>query len=81
MAQYNVLNVKFYNLQLNELKSAMKNGTGLALNLSSNDVGDSNDENNFPHKLLPTITQDLGLRKAFCKWFISYYKIIKNSIG
>ena len=28
-------------------------------------VGDSNDENNFPHKLLLTDTQVLKLHKAF----------------
>ena len=31
----------------------------------SNVVSDSNDENNFPHKLLSTNTQVLRLRKAF----------------
>ena len=29
-----------------------KNETGVTLNLSSNIIGDSHDENNFPHKLL-----------------------------
>ena len=48
MTQYNTLNVKLSNSQLNELKSA-KNGTEVALNLSSSIIGDSNDENNFPH--------------------------------
>ena len=43
----------------------MKNGTEVTLKLSSNVVGDSNDENNFPHKLLLTNTQVLRLRKAF----------------
>ena len=38
------------------MKSAIKNGTEVTLNLSSNVVGDSNDENNFPHKLLLTNT-------------------------
>ena len=33
--------------------------------MSSNVVGDSKDENNFPHKLLLTNTQVLRLRKAF----------------
>ena len=49
MTQYNTLNVKLSNSQLNELKSAIKNGTEVALNLSSSIIGDSNDENNFPH--------------------------------
>ena len=52
MTQYYTLNVKLSNSQLNKLKSAIKNGTEVTLNLSSNIVGDSNNENNFPHKLL-----------------------------
>ena len=38
---------------MNTLKSGIKNGTEV---LSSNVVGDSNDENNFAHKLLLTNT-------------------------
>ena len=52
MAQYNILNVKFSNLQINKLKLGIKNGTEVTLKVSSNVVGDSNDENNFSHKLL-----------------------------
>ena len=50
MTQYNTLNVKLSNLQLNKLKSAIENGTEVTLNLSSSLIGSSNDENNFPHK-------------------------------
>ena len=39
MTQYNTLNVKLFNLQLNKLKSRIKNGTEVTLNLSSNLVG------------------------------------------
>ena len=52
MTKYNILNVKLSNSQLNKLKSGIKNGTEVTLKISSNVVGDSNDENNFPHKLL-----------------------------
>ena len=45
------LNVKWSN-SLNKLKTGLKNGTQVTLNLSSNIVGNSNDEANFPHKLL-----------------------------
>ena len=65
MTQYNTLNVTLCNSQLNKLNSAIKNGTKVTLNLSSNVVGDSSDENNFPHKLLLTSTQVAKLRKAF----------------
>ena len=53
MTQYNNSNVKLYNSQLNnKLKSGIKIGTQVTLNLSSYAVGESNDENNFQHKLL-----------------------------
>ena len=54
MTQYNSLNVKLSNSQLNKLKSAIKNGTDVVLRLSSNMIGNSDDETNFPHKLLLT---------------------------
>ena len=56
MTQYNTINVKLYNSKLHELKSAIKNGTEVTLNLSSNLIGNSNDETNFPHKLLSNDT-------------------------
>ena len=52
MTQYNSLNVKLSNSQLNKLKSAIKNEAKVVLRLSSNMIG--NDEANFPHKLLLT---------------------------
>ena len=57
MTQHNDLNVKLFNLQLNKLQSLIEDGTEVALNLSSNAVCESNDETNFPHKLLLTNTQ------------------------
>ena len=65
MTQYNSLNVKLSNSQLNKLKSALKNETDVGLRLSSNMVGKSDDETNFPHKLLLTNRQTLSLTKAF----------------
>ena len=65
MTQYNMLNVKLSNSQFNKLKSAIKNGIEITLDLSSNLIGNSNDETNFPHKLLLTDTQILKIRKAF----------------
>ena len=47
MTQYNSLNVKLSNSQLNEFKSAIKNETELVLRLSSNMIGDN--ETNFPN--------------------------------
>ena len=65
MSQYNSLNVKLSNSQLNKLKSAIKNGTVVILRLSSNMIGNTDDETNFRHKLLLTIIQVANLRKAF----------------
>ena len=65
MTQYKALNVKLSNSQLNKLKSRIKNGTEITLKILSNVIGDSNDENNLPHRLLLTNTQVSRLREAF----------------
>ena len=71
MTQYSTLAVKLSNSQLNELKTAIRNGTKVTLNLSLNVVGDSNDETNYPLKLLLTNTQFSKLRKAFENDFLA----------
>ena len=43
MTQYNSLNVKLSNSQLNKLKSAVKNETDVVLRLSSNMIDNSED--------------------------------------
>ena len=65
MTQYNSLNVKLSNSQLNKLKSSIKNETDVVLRISSNMVGDSNDNTNFPHELLLTNRQVANIRKDF----------------
>ena len=60
-----MLNVKLSNLQLNKLQSGLKNGTEVTLDLSSNLIRNSNDETNFPDKLLLTNTQVPKICKAF----------------
>ena len=67
MTQYNSLHVKLSNSQLNKLKSSIKNETDVVLRISSNMVGDSNDNTNFPHELLLTNRQVANIRKAFAK--------------
>ena len=64
MTQYNTLNAKLSNSQISKLESGIKNGAEVTLKISSNDVGDSDDENNFSHKLLLTNTQISKLCKA-----------------
>ena len=65
MNQCNTLNVTFSNSILNKLKSGIKIGAEVTLNLSSNEISDSTDENNFLHKLRLTNTQVLRLCKSF----------------
>ena len=52
------------NSQLNKLKSGIKNGTQVNLNLPSNAVCEFNGETSFPHKLLLTDTQVSKICKA-----------------
>ena len=63
MTQYNSLNVKLSNSQLNKLKSAIKNESEEVLRLSPNMIGEN--ETNFPHQLLLTNKQVSNLRKTF----------------
>ena len=79
MIQYNTLNVKLSNSQLNKLKSAIKNGTEVTLNLSSNLNGSSNDETNFPHKLLLTDTQVSKIHKDFANASSANIKFSKRN--
>ena len=65
MTHYNSLNVKLSNSQINKLKSAIKNGTDVVLRLSSNMIGNSDDQANFLHKLLLTNGQVANIRKPF----------------
>ena len=67
MTQYNSINVKLSNSQLNKLNSAIKHETEVVLRLSLNMIGD--DETNFHHKLLSTNRQ-----------VINRYQIIKSSV-
>ena len=67
MTQNNSLNVKLSNLQLNKLKSSIKNETNVVLRISSNMVGNSNDNTNFSNELLLTNGQVANIRKAFAK--------------
>ena len=80
MTQYNSLNVKLSNSQLNKLKSAIKNETDVVLRLSSNMVANSGDNTNFPHELLLTNRQVANIRKAFANNLSTDIKFSKGSI-
>ena len=68
MTQYNSLNVKLSNSQLNKLNSA------------SNMIGKSGDETNFSHKLLLTNRQVTNLRKAFANHTSGDIKLSKTQL-
>ena len=68
------------NPQLNKLKSAIKNATEVALNLSSNLIGNFNDESNFPYKLLLSNTQVSKIRKAFANSPSASVKFLKTQL-
>ena len=80
MTQYNTLSVKLSKWQLNKLKLGIKIGTEVTLKISSNVVTDSNDENNFPHKLLLTNTQVSKIRKAFANGSLANIKLSKTQL-
>ena len=65
MTQYNRLNTKLSNSQLNKLKSAIKNENDVVTRLSPNMIGNSNDQTKFPHELLLTGRQISSIHKAF----------------
>ena len=81
MTQYNSLNVKLSNSQLNKLKPSIKNETDVVLRISSNMVGNSNDNTNFPHELLLTNRQVANIRKAFAKNTSTDIKLSKTQLS
>ena len=62
MTQYNRVNVKLSNSQLNKLKTTIKNETDVVIRLSPNMIRDSNDKTN---ELLLTNRQVSSICKAF----------------
>ena len=81
MTQYNSLNVKLSNSQLNKLKSSIKNETNVVLRISSNMVSNSNDNTNFPHELLLTNRQVANIRKAFANHSSIDIKLSKTQLS
>ena len=73
MTQYNSLNVKLSNSQLNKLKSVIKNETEVVFRWSLNMTGNSADETNFPHKLIL-----IDKWKIFVKLLKIIYQLISS---
>ena len=74
------MNVKLPNSQLNKLKSAIKNETDMILRLSSNMIGNLNNEANFPQKLLLVNRQVANLCKAFANHTSTDIKLSKAQL-
>ena len=70
MTQYNSLN-----------RSAIKNETDVVLRLSSNMVGNSNDNTNFHHELLLTNRQVANIRKGFANYLSTDIKLSKTQLS
>ena len=81
MTQYNSLNVKLSNSQLSKLKSAIKNENDIVLRISSNMVGNSNDNTNFSHELLLTNRQVENIPKAFANHLSTDIKFSKTQLS
>ena len=79
MTQYNSLNVKLSNSQLNKFKSAIKNETKVVLRLSSNMILDN--KTNFPYKLLSINRQVSNLRKSFANNSAIDIKLSKTQLS
>ena len=79
MTQYNSLNVKLSNSQLNKLKPAIKNETEVVLRLPSNMIGHNGA--NFPHKLLLTSGKVSILRQAFANYLSTDIKLSKTQLS
>ena len=81
MTQYNSLNVKLSNSQLNKLKSSIKNESDVVLRILSSMLGNSNDNTNFPHELLLTNRQVANILKAFAKKTSTDIKLSKTQLS
>ena len=79
MKQYNSLNVKLSNSQLNKFKWAIKNETEVVSRLFSNMIGDN--ETDFPHKLLLTNRQVVNICKAFANNLSADIKLSKTQLS
>ena len=67
--------------QLDKFKFEIKNGTEVILNLSSNLIGNSNDETSLLPKLLLTDTQVSRIYKAFANGLSANIKFWKTQLS
>ena len=79
MTEYRCVKVKFSGSQLDKLKSATKNATGVNRRLAKDVVG--NDKTNFLHNLFLTNRQNASIYKAFQTNFIKDIKLSKTQLS
>ena len=77
MVEYNKVNVKLPNSQLNKLKTATKTRTGVTLRMNFKILN----RNNFSHELLLTTRQKTKLRTAFENNMSTDVKLSKAQIS
>ena len=77
MVEYNKVNVKLSNSQLNKLKTAAKSQTGVTLRMNIK-LGN---KNNLPHELLLTTRQKTKLGNEFEKKMSTNIKLSKAQIS
>ena len=87
------MNIKLFISQINKLKLAVintnevtlkitvKNANKVTLKLSSNMIGNSNDETNFPHNLLLTDRHVSKIRKSFANNSSDKIKLSKTQLS
>ena len=77
MVEYNTINVKLLDSQLNKLKSAVKNNQGTTLRMNARTFNG----NNLPHELLLTKKQATKLRNAIYNNVSTDIKLSKAQIS
>ena len=77
MVEYNKVNVKLSDSQLNNSKTAVKSQTGATLRMNFKMFNG----NNLPHELLLTARQKTKLRKAFANSMSTDIKLSKTQIS
>ena len=77
MVEYNTVNAKLSNSQLNKLKSAIKSNQGTTLRMNARMVS----ANNLPHELLLTTRQTTKLRNAIENNMSTDIKLSKAQIS
>ena len=77
MVEYNRVNVKLSESQLNKLKTVVKNQTGVTLQMNIKMFN----TNNLPHELLLTTRQKTRLRNAFKNSMSAGIKLSKAQIS